>query len=408
MALFKKNNNPEKKKEKTLSVNLKHNKLSAVIALVLVAVVVVCLYFKFSQMWVDDTFYPGPGVTSTIQLSEYNPNLAGTYGDTTIYVLDSGVEGGSILVMGGTHANEPSGVLAATYLVENCTPKQGVLYVITETNKTGFTCTDPQEASPMFYTVEDGEASRTFRFGSRAGNVIFQWPDPDIYQRNAADRQKLSGSETRNLNRTYPGVANGTVTEQISYAITEFIKAKDIDITVDLHEASPEYMTINAIVFHEDAEALAAEAKLWLEDDVPISIETSAKNLHGLTHRELGDYTDTLAILMETANPSQGRLHGATGSQLVVTGKDNCYYRAAQYDETKGDYKRLWISYGEDGIPVSTRAARHLSYIVEFTNDYANVCDGALPIDLGLGEGWEVYYDISSNLYSYLVAAANR
>ena len=48
----------------------------------------------------------------------------------------------------------------------------------------------------------------------------------------------------RNINRTYPGVKDGTMTEQISYAITNMINTLDIDMEMDLHEASPEYPTV--------------------------------------------------------------------------------------------------------------------------------------------------------------------
>ena len=34
-------------------------------------------------------------------------------------------------------------------------------------------------------------------------------------------------------------------------------------------------------------------------DGIEMSLEQSPTNFHGLTHRELGDYTDTYALLME-------------------------------------------------------------------------------------------------------------
>ena len=52
--------------------------------------------------------------------------------------------------------------------------------------------------------------------------------------------QSLSGSENRNINRTYPGKADGTLTEMMSYGIVQLINTENIDVTVDLHEASPE------------------------------------------------------------------------------------------------------------------------------------------------------------------------
>ena len=47
-------------------------------------------------------------------------------------------------------------------------------------------------------------------------------------------------------------------------------------------------------------------------EDLDYSLEISPPSFRGLTHREWGDYSDTLAILMETANASQGRIRGKT------------------------------------------------------------------------------------------------
>lgn len=86
-----------------------------------------------------EPIYPGPGVTSVRMLSDWFPGIHGTPGDTEVYILEGKKPGSSMLVLGGTHANEPSGVLAATLLVENAQPEEGTLYVITHTNQTGFT-----------------------------------------------------------------------------------------------------------------------------------------------------------------------------------------------------------------------------------------------------------------------------
>ena len=101
--------------------------------------------------------------------------------------------------------------------------------------------------------------------------------------------QTLSGSETRNLNRAYPGVADGNLTERMCYAITEMIKENKIDMTVDLHESSPEYPTINAMVAHDRAMSLASAVTLDMAlDGVDISLEQSPTTLHGLMHRGAG------------------------------------------------------------------------------------------------------------------------
>ena len=341
----------------------------------LAAAIIVYLGVTFTSMWQDQPIYPGPGVTEVRMLSDYNPALKGTHGDTEIYVLDSGNPGASILVLGGTHPNEPSGVVAAVTLIENCQPKTGVLYVIPRANHSAFTCTDPQEGAPMFFTIATPGGDRTFRFGSRATNPIDQWPDSDVYVHRTSG-QTLSGSETRNLNRAYPGSNTGTFTERVTYGLTEFIKTNDVKITVDLHEASPEYPTINAIVAHQDAMELASWAALDMQlEGMKISIEASPTNLHGLSHRELGDFTDTMATLMETANASQGRLRGRTSADLVVTGVDHYYYLAGQYGA-------LYVDFPETGIPIDERVARHICGIEQLCSAY-NELGNELSIDLG-------------------------
>jgi len=376
------------------SVKLKKGWITAVIILALCVVAVIYLASQFTQMWEADTFYPGEGVTEQKMLSDYYAELKDTAGDTPIYILDSGVEGATMLVLGGTHANEPSGVLSATYLLENCVPKAGRLIVIPETNAAGFTCTDPQEASPMFYEIETPTGTRTFRYGSRATNPIYQWPDADIYV-HASSGQTLSGAETRNINRTYPGRTDGTFTEKVSYAVTTLINEEKVEVTIDLHEASPEYITVNAIVAHQDAIELSQWAKaFYLDDYYSISVEPSAVNFHGLTHRELGDYTDTLAILMETANPSQGRLHGATSSDLVTTGSDKFYDRAYK----AGRLSTAILSYDEEtGESLALRSARHITAINSFAQSYVDCGLGTL--DLGDIASFE---ELSTNLYNYL------
>ena len=350
------------------------NYITASILCVFVIAAVIYLGIVFSSAKEKDPIYPGAGVTDVRMLSDWYPALKGTNGDTEVYILDSGVPGASMLVLGGTHPNEPSGFLSAVMLIEYCRPAAGTLYVIPRANNSAFTCTDPQEAAPMKFYIDTDVGTRWFRFGSRATNPVDQWPDSEVYV-HASSGQKLSGSETRNLNRAYPGNEGGTFTEKVAYGITSLILEQKIDITVDLHEASPEYTTVNAIVAHEDALDLAA-LTLWdVEEDFQITLEKSPTNLHGLTHRELGDFTDTMALLMETANASQGRLHGKIDSDLVVTGKDKFYARAAAYGA-------VTVPYDENGISLSERCARHITCIVHFADEYQFAGDGRV-LDLG-------------------------
>ena len=286
-----------------------------------------------------------------------------------------------MLVLGGTHANEPAGHMAAIALVESAKVNAGTLYVIPRANNSAFTHDDPQEGTLQLFHIETESGSRAFVFGSRATNPVDQWPDPDVYTHYPSG-QTLSGSETRNLNRAYPGVADGNLTERMCYAITEMIKENKIDMTVDLHESSPEYPTINAMVAHDRAMSLASAVTLDMAlDGVDISLEQSPTTLHGLMHRELGDYTatddgweGTLAILMETANPSHGRLRGENTEELVLTGKDPYYEEAAE-----NGY--LYIDYNDEtGVPMEVRVARHLTGIHYLCVEYGNLYGEALEI----------------------------
>lgn len=113
-----------------------------------------------------------------VKLSQYFDGIAGTRGDTDIYVLDSGKPGASALVLGGTHGNEPSGYMAAIVLIENAMPTSGKLYVIPFANASTLTHTDYMEGTPRHFTVETAGGLRRFRYGSRATSPADQWPDP--------------------------------------------------------------------------------------------------------------------------------------------------------------------------------------------------------------------------------------
>ncbi len=338
------------------------SKKSAVFFLALALAIVAAVAPQFTRMHTAEPLKKGPGVTAVKQLSDYFSGLKGMPGDTEVIVLDSGRPGGAVLVLGGTHPNEPAGYISAVLLAERAKPLQGRLIVIPRANASGFTHNDYAEGSPQRFTLATPSGERWFRYGSRATNPVDQWPDPDIYV-HAASGQRLSGSETRNLNRAYPGRPDGTLTEKVAYAIVQVIRQEKITLAIDLHEASPEYPVINAIVAHEKAMDVAAVAVLDLEmEKIKIGLEPSPKTLRGLSHREWGDATGTLAILMETANPSQGRLRGATSEQLVLTGKDPMYLRAARLG-------RLFIPYDANGQDLSLRVARHVTAVNVLVRD---------------------------------------
>ncbi|GAB4378344.1 MAG: succinylglutamate desuccinylase/aspartoacylase family protein [Calditrichia bacterium] len=309
--------------------------------------------FQFRRMYQPEKLFPSAALSRILHLSDYHAALAGSSGDSEIFCFESGKPGGSVLVLGGTHPNEPAGYMTAYLILENLQISRGSVYVIPRANHSAFTYSDPQEGCPQFFTIEGRKGTRQFRYGSRITNPVNQWPDPDIYLHYPSG-QKLAGNETRNLNRAYPGRPDGTLTEQIAYSIMEFIKKEKIDLAFDLHEAAPEYPVVNAIVSSKTSQDLVTEAALELTlQDLQYSLEPSPYNFRGLSHREWENFTNAYPVLMETANPIQGRLRGKTDARLILTGQDKMYLHAAGLGV-------LSVPYDSSGLPLKLRVGRHL------------------------------------------------
>jgi hypothetical protein len=327
----------------------------------------------FQSMREGEPIIAGPGVTGQRMLGEIEPSLAGSAGDTPIFELKGEKPGGTFLILGGTHPQEIAGMLAAILVVENARIMEGRVIVVPQANRSGFTHTDPMEAYLHSFAIETPGGPRWFRVGMRLTNPADQWPDPDVFVHQPSQEQMV-GHEARNLNRNYPGRERGFLTARVSDALTRL--AKDASLVIDLHEAQPEYPVINMMVAHEKAYETAAIASATMQARrIPIGLSASPKNLHGLSHRELGDYTDAQAILTESANPAMGRFRGRTGEELLVEGRDPNYVRAA-------GLKRLFVPFDENGWPLKLRVARHLAAIEEVLNAY-NDLNPKSPIVVG-------------------------
>lgn len=309
---------------------------------------------SFMSMWELDALAPAPGFERH-RLSEWEPSLSGSPGDAPVFIQRGREPGGTIFIMGGIHANEPAGYMAAVVCLERARVERGRLIVMPFSNLSALTHNSPQDAAPqrLRFTRDDGTV-RTFRCGSRATNPIHQWPNPNTYV-HFPSGQELDGTSRANQNRAFPGTLDEGLTQRVGYAITEMLRAERVDLAFDLHEAAPEYPVVNAMVAHENSMELAAVAAMELEMmGVPMRLEPSPKNLHGLSHREWGDSIPTLLpILMEAANPGQGRLRGRTDEALFLTGVDKAYVRAAALG-------RLFVPY-DGSQPIQLRVGRHLA-----------------------------------------------
>jgi hypothetical protein len=345
----------------------------------------------FWSMREAEPIVAGPGVTAQRMLSATEPSLAGGPGDTPVFELAGPKPGGTMMILGGTHPQEIGGMLAAVLMIENARVKQGRLIVVPQANRSGFTHTDPMEAYLHSFTIDTPAGPRWFRVGMRLTNPADQWPDPEVFVHSPSG-ERMVGHETRNLNRNHPGRPRGWLTARVSYALTAL--ARESSLVLDLHEAQPEYPVINMMVAHEHAFETAATATAAMQARrIPISLAASPKNLHGLSHREFGDYTKAEAVLTESPNPAMGRLRGRTGEDLVVDGHDPNYVRAARL-------KRLFVSFDEQGWPLKTRVARNLAAIEELINAYSELHPEA-PIEV---ENIPEYKDvIARGLGAYLL-----
>lgn len=300
--------------------------------------------------------------TERVMLSKYFDGIEGTWLDTPVYVYDSGNPGGSMLLLGGTHPYEPATMLTAFVAMENMSIDKGKVFIIPNANRSAVTMGDYGEGYPSYFHVDTPWGQKKMRIGARSTNPLDQWPDPYAYVHYPSG-QNLAYQDIRNLNRTYPGRPDGTPTEQLAYSILELIRQEDIDLYFDTHEASLMYPVVSTFVAHQDALDMALMASMSLTStQFNMKCEASPKNLRGLSHREVGDYTDALAILTETAEPFIDRVAGKRTPELMMTGKDEFLQTASEHDLLYTDYD---IEFGK---PMKYRVGRHLSSVLEIIN----------------------------------------
>jgi len=300
-----------------------------------------------------------PGVSDVKSLSDYYAGIEGTVNDASVYILEGKKEGGTFLILGGTHPEEPAARLAAWIFAENAHVNQGKLVVILSANRSATTVTRLGGGYPPDYTIDTPWGSQKFRMGDRWSNPLDQWPDPEVYI-HYPSKQELAYVDIRNLNRTWPGRANGTLTEKTCYAMTELIRREKVDIVIDLHEAELQYPVISTIVAHEKGQDLAAMASMMISgtEGFDIGMENSPYALRGLSHREIGDHTEAISLLLETPEPFLDATRGRTDRALLLEGKDRFVMRA-------GEHGLLFERMDEEGWPIDKRVGRHCSSVLQ-------------------------------------------
>jgi len=197
--------------------------------------------------------------------------------------------------------------MAAIVLVERVRVQQGRLIVVPHANNSAITDVDPERPGPPAITLTTPSGERGFLYGSRRTKASQQGaPDPRIYRHPSPKADEdLPGTEARNLNRAYPGEADGTLTQRMAFGIMQLLTAEQVSVAFDFHEAGPESRLAWMVVANPKNLATAAAALFDLEaQGLVMKLERSSDTFRGLSHREWGDATKAQAYLFETPSPS--------------------------------------------------------------------------------------------------------
>ncbi len=335
---------------------MKIGTVKAILALAAIAVIAVGGGTLYAHRNYKETVVLGPGVTRVTMLSEYFDKIKGTAMDTKVFILEGEESGGGVLMFGGAHACEPSGVVAAVVAIESMNVSKGKVVVIPHVNRSGSTTTQASGGFPLYFNIETNYGPRKFRMGDRNSSAVDQWPDPEI-QFHFPTGQSQSYVEARNINRCFPGNPNGNLTEQAAYAVMQLVEKEGLDIVMDMHEAELFYPVTNCIVAPDKSMDIAAFALL----SAPFEIVTfrSPQLARGFSHREVGDpdtgLVDVYPFLFEAPEPFLDQPTGPKTEKLLLDGKD-------EFLGKLGDLGLLFCPYDpEEGKTMDNRVGRHFS-----------------------------------------------
>ena len=273
--------------------------------------------------------------------------------DTNVYVLEGKEPGGKALLMSNTHANEPAGLLATLIMIENAVVEKGTLYVIPEFNASAGRNTKPGDGYPLYFDIPTAWGAKRFRMGNRDASPLEQWPDPDVYI-HYPDKQLLSYLDVRNTNRTWPGRPDGPLMERVTFAAMELMRREKVNVAIDMHGAETMFPVTNCIVAPQKSAKIATLVSMTVKamEGFDNHVEPSPGNFRGLSHREIGDFSDTLPFLLEAPIPFLDQPTGPKTVKLLLDGKDPFLLSLSKK-------KRLFVPYDENGWPMDKRVGQH-------------------------------------------------
>ena len=179
-----------------------------------------------------------PKVENVVTHETYNI-MVGTTLETEVHVYTSSIEGPTIFIMGGTHGDEVAGWKAAEKLL-----------------------------TPEYYETFIGKVI-VIPYANKLG-VQLQQRYPGVSSSGLYDGIKYS-----DLNRAFPGDENGTLTEQLAYALCAEVRKYNPRFVVDLHESRGSYTTEDTGKYKLGNQLLYANGKSALLCDEILEIYNS-------------------------------------------------------------------------------------------------------------------------------------
>jgi predicted deacylase len=340
-------------------------RVKAVLAVLIAALAVAGGIPLFKHRHSQMPIVAGPGVTKVIKLSDYLPALKGRFVDTDVFVMEGAEPGGKALFLADTHANEPAGLLACQILIENAVVEKGTLYIIPTFNRSASRNTKAGDGYPLYFDIPTDWGKVRFRMGTRDASPLESWPDPDAYI-HYPDKQAFSYLDVRNINRTWPGRPDGPIMERVTFAAMEMMRREKIDVALDFHGAETMFPVTNCVVAPQKSAKIATLATMMVKamEGFDSHVEPSPQNFRGLSHREIGDFSDTLPFLLEAPIPFLDQPTGPKTVKFLLDGQDPFLLSLAKK-------KKLFVPYDEKGWPMDKRVGQHMSTALEILRQFS-------------------------------------
>ncbi len=154
--------------------------------------------------------------------------------------------------------------------------------------------------------------------------------------------------------------------ERVTYAAMELMRREKIDLAVDIHGAETMFPVTNCIVAPDSSVRLATMTVLTVKakEGFDSHVEPSPEGFRGLSHREIGDYSQTLPFLLEAPIPFLDQPTGPKTTDLLLNGEDPFLLSLAR----KG---MLFVPYDESGWPMEKRVGQHCSVVLELCRQFS-------------------------------------